>query len=599
MALRKLCESQRIPTSTTTTTVTSEGYGPSRDVTRLSRGDNRAPYIRGANVKPQLVMTTSQYVTRYRVIKPMLFPMTPIFLDFSPTEPVNLGVNEIGKEFRVEPVPGFEVPENLLRKEKRQLNLHLTNIFEMEDIRNFHPHLRYVMPKPVIVITDDNQTFGWFVSFKESVRLLWDLSNLMNVTPGIEQEEDFCKKWNEARKTALIAFDSFTGAVQQYFMQILSMPEYFVIEKDNSFSKFIGEKGQPYHIILKVRQRQERLLAQFGYNRSGKIRKKAVSLGTGLAAAYMGKQCNNQFGGITFNVSHLKHQYNKKAAKYGESKMRKMIKVYNNETKIGYLLRLKDYGIAGRALNELIQEEMDFQEYRTKKEEQKKKNEPIKQMNGIKMFLKKESNSNENSNNSNVNKSEAVEMKDQNEEFFGASISMDLDPLYQAVAGPLSGTMMDWDELNTNNTAVMESAQAGAKEVVKSEAEVKKEQMVPKLESETQQLDEQLEKEIIKIVNSDNELQPRSNEMVVERTQTIMTPISAVQAPNLRNAVNIIDMMDDQDRGQLQAIFAKHGSSLEAAGLMANAANQGQQAAASAASGQAAVAPAAGAAAQV
>ena len=64
--------------------------------------------------------------------------------------------------------------------------------------------------------------------------------------------------------------------------------------------------------------------------------------------------------------------------------------------------------------------------------------------------------------------------------------------------------------------------------------------------------------------------------MVVERTQTIMTPISAVQAPNLQHAANIIDMMGEEDRNGLQAIFAKHGTTLEAAGLVGVGGNQAQ-----------------------
>ena len=271
MALRKLCETQRF---TATETKPSAGYGPARAVLNINRGDNQSTFLRQANVNPSLATSTTDHIKRYQIIEPMLFPLTPILLDFSPTEPVILGINEIGLDKRISAESGDNGLNNQLKEEKSQLNLHLTKLLNVEDLKSFNPHLRYVMPKPVIDITEGNQSFAWMISFKESIKLLWEFSNIMNIQPKVKKDIDFCRKWNNTRKSAILAFSTFSGAEQQYFMQIMSMPEYFDIKKDNSFSKFAGTMDQPQHIRLQVRQRQDRLLAQFGFDRYGRIKSK-------------------------------------------------------------------------------------------------------------------------------------------------------------------------------------------------------------------------------------------------------------------------------------------------------------------------------------
>ena len=579
MALRKLCETQRLKA---TTTVPPTGYGPVRDSTTVNRNNNQKPRHNRKNVNFQFATTTLEHERSFRYMNPYIFPLTPILLDFSPTEKVILGVNEIGKDFRVKPIPGFDLPENQLIKPKKYLNLHLTKLLDLEDTRAFNPFLSYVMAKPVLDITIDNTMFGWLVSFKESYKFLWELSNLMNIVPEIKTEADYCKKWNEARKSTLVAFNMFDGAVQQYFMQILTMPEYFKIEKSNSFTKLVGFAGEPYHIKLKARQRQDQLLAEFGYDRNGKIKKPSFGLGGKVMMSYLGSNGINSSKSIApdFSMSEIKFKYNKIAAKKGGPKIRKMIKAEPNESKLDYLLRLKEFGIYGDALNDLISEEKEYQEYKSKNQGNNSEIKPFTELNGIKMVSKQDLGKEKDV--KMVNSSSNSEERDS--DYFeivpGAGHNLQMQMPWEYSGGQLSGTMMDWDELNQTQAAVMNSLQAGAKEEVKCDDVIKQEQMVPKLEKETEGLnDEDLEKQIIKIVNNDNELQPRSNELVVERTQTIMTPISAVKAPNLRNAVSIVDMMNEEDKNKLQAIFAKHGSSLEASDLVGVGQNQGQAAA--------------------
>ena len=297
--------------------------------------------------------------------------------------------------------------------------------------------------------------------------------------------------------------------------------------------------------------------------------------------------CNNSV--VNFSLSELKFRYNKIAAKTGDSKMKRMVKVEPNETKLGYLLRLKDYGMSNQALTDLIQEEMEFQDYKKNKQKNQIYTRPYKQLNGIEMKTSEEfygsgdvSLSNSNFRNENSN-SAASSSKNQvvceNIIVPGAGHELQLSMDWEHSGGQLSGTMMDWEELNQTNQAESDTLQAGAKEEMKEKSDIDEEQRVPKLEKGSEgDKDEDLEKKLIKIINDDNELQPRSNEMVVERTQTIMTPISAVQAPNLQHAVNVIDMMGQEDRNSLQAIFAKHGTSLEAAGLVGVGINQAQAA---------------------
>ena len=301
--------------------------------------------------------------------------------------------------------------------------------------------------------------------------------------------------------------------------------------------------------------------------------------------SYLGTYGMNKNKSIApdFSMSEIKFKYNKIAAKKGGPKIRKMIKAEANETKLGYLLRLKEFGIYGEALDDLIREENEYQEYRKKNQMNNSEVKPFTELNGIKMVSKEALDPEKAVVNLNSNSNEEEKDSDHFQIVPGAGHSLQMQMPWEYSGGQLSGTMMDWDELNQTQTAVMNSLQAGAKEEVKTNEVIKQEQMVPKLETETEGLsDQDLEKQIIKIVNNDNELQPRSNELVVERTQTIMTSISAVKAPNLRNAVSIVDMMNDEDKNKLQAIFAKHESSLEASGLVGAGQDQASAVAAAA-----------------
>ena len=195
-------------------------------------------------------------------------------------------------------------------------------------------------------------------------------------------------------------------------MQIITMPEYFKIEKSNSFTKLVGFDSEPYHVKLRARQRQNYLLAEFGYDRNRKI-KTEVGFARGTKISFMGVSSvssNNKRVVPDFSMSEIKFKYNKLAGKMGGAKMRKMIKPEPKETKLGYLLRLKKFGIYGKALEDLIQEEMEYQEYKKKnlRNNERSNNSEQKsfsQLNGITM-VSKDNCSDLKNNNSNSRSSE-------------------------------------------------------------------------------------------------------------------------------------------------------------------------------------------------
>ena len=575
----------------------SNSYSPNRTVSNTVAQQRRMPY---GNNKGH----TDTYIEQremYGIVPcPIILTNPFMALDVSIRKP---GVTEIPRDAakRWDPQHG---KDQLTLELKRPgiKNETLLRIFDLPEEASFNPYLRYIMEQPV---TLEKLEQDCFAMFRERYINFFLLSDLCNDLPSIKVDYDYEVEWKRQRQVIVSQFKVFTGREQQWILQLLGMSGHFVVIKDR-FSKLAGAQGQPAHIRAEARLRKKHMWASFGFGYSnGKVFKLHVPRqvtgmnGNNNQNYYgLGNQMNisndnnnnpnnNRFGTVSNNQIKTKLEqvkieyfmdhdesweeafkaqnmwssrvdYGKRLHKHKQQQSRK-----NEETKEN------DEDFSLETLHKLLKLGVDTSDLIKKKvikmnqmQSQNLDLQPFKTLNGIEMkpadiemrTIRKNSNNNDNSNNNLVTSNNQISNTMQNTDIHCDRQTYD-DYMLSQMASKDETIRKDEDSvMETIEPPILrneESKQSFFQETEKNDA-----------------VEANLLSGLINVINSDNTLQPAPTGMTLERSQPIVTPITAAGGPaQVRNGRQVYDKLDGSDKERLKQIFEKMGKSLEECGI--------------------------------